>query len=119
MKSGEDSAKLEKEFKKLRSRHAQANQNPDGHRSPIQQLRDMIPQGDGEPLKNLNGLQDQSLILKDEDPVRWQYHVSEAAQALPMFNKELSDAIRLDKESGACGTLLRHRARVHGGLWPL
>ncbi len=113
MKSGEDSARLERRFKALRSRHA--NQNMDGYRGPIQRLRDMIPQGDNEPLKNLDGLQDPSLILRDEDPSRWQYHVDEAAAALPKFNRELSDAIRLDDELGACHTLLRQCLRAYGG----
>ncbi|KAI1792587.1 RdRP-domain-containing protein [Ganoderma leucocontextum] len=114
MKSGEDLAKLERRFKALRSRHA--NLNLDGFKGPIQRLRDMIPQGDTDPLRNLDTLQDPTLIIRDEDPSRWEYHVSEAAQTLPRFNKELRDAIRLDDEYGECGIVLRHHVRAHRGL---
>ncbi|PIL36406.1 RNA-dependent RNA polymerase [Ganoderma sinense ZZ0214-1] len=98
VKSGEDFATLKEQFETLRSRHAQTSKKPNGSQSPIQKLRDMVPQPHKEKLEGLDGLQDEALILRDEDPTRWQHHISEAMEALPRFNREFFQAIRDDKE---------------------
>ena len=115
MKSGEDLARLERRFKALRIPHR--NLSPKGYRSPIQRLRDMIPERADEEPRNLNSRQDPALVLRDEDPSRWQHHVSEAAQVLPKFNRELSEAIGLDQEYGECDTILKCSSRAHGDFF--
>ena len=104
MKSGEDFSRLEKKFKHLQSRHAGRNLND--FAGPVQRLRDMIPDTRGESLRNLGNQHDPSLILRDEDPIQWSRHLSEAAHVLPMFNKELSKAIAFDDAYGTVYTVL-------------
>ena len=107
VKSGEDFAKLKKQFEALRrSRHARTSKKGNGYQGPIQKLRAMVPQRHKETLKGLHGLQDEALILGDEDPARWQVYVSEAAKALLKFNQELALAIRDDKEFGAWDSII-------------
>ncbi|KAI0751822.1 RdRP-domain-containing protein [Daedaleopsis nitida] len=101
MKSGEDLTKLESKFKRHQSRYS--SQSFSGFVSPIQRLRDMIPQLDRESNLGLSGRQcDQALILRDEEPTRWNDYLSEARQVMRDFNRELSNAIRLDEQFG-CG----------------
>ncbi|KAI0717592.1 RdRP-domain-containing protein [Cerioporus squamosus] len=96
MKSGEDFARLRARFKEVQSRH-RGNVTP-GFVSPIQQLRDMIPQTDvSESAKNLEAdCCDPALIRREEDPVRWNNLLAEAREVMPRFNKDMRDAIKLD-----------------------
>ncbi|TBU29169.1 RdRP-domain-containing protein [Dichomitus squalens] len=116
MKSGEDFARLEKRFKQLQSRHA--GHNLDDFKSPIQRLRDLIPEGEGEKLQNLSGRHDLSLILRDEDPTRWNRHLSEAVNVLPRFNKELSKAINLDSDYGQLRSICGIKPRTYTSHFP-
>ncbi|KAI0352487.1 RdRP-domain-containing protein [Trametes cingulata] len=95
MKSGEDFAKLEADFRALCSRYSAVH--PEHFVSPLEVLRRMIPEVDdasSEPLEC-----DSTLILKDEDPRLWQEYIAEAKRVMPRYNKELSGAIELDRES--------------------
>ncbi|KAI0686125.1 RdRP-domain-containing protein, partial [Earliella scabrosa] len=98
MKSGEDLATLEADFKRTQARHAKG-ENFDGFISPMQHLRDMIPQMEPGPKSVLDSTRcDPALLLGREDSSRWEHYVAEARREMRNFNRELSDAINLDKE---------------------
>lgn len=98
MKSGDDFTKLEAKFKRMQARHN--TRSLDRLVSPIQHLRDMIPQTTGENETSLSTTQcDPALILKDEDPSRWNHYISEARRVMPSFNNRLSSAIKLDQDA--------------------
>ncbi|TFK81241.1 RdRP-domain-containing protein [Polyporus arcularius HHB13444] len=96
MKSGEDFARLGARFREVKARHP-GIVTP-GFVSPIQRLRDMIPHTDlSESANNLSVDRcDLALIRREENPARWNDFLAEAREVLPRFNKDLSEAIKLD-----------------------
>ena len=98
MKSGEDLAKLDKQFKRLCSHYASTM--PDNFTSPIEVLRSMIPTADVSPPRPL--VCDPSLSLQNEDPDLWREYTAEAKRVMPQFNGSLREAIQLDRESDTC-----------------
>ncbi|KAI0655297.1 RdRP-domain-containing protein [Cubamyces menziesii] len=99
MKSGEDLAKLDKQFKRLCSHYAPTM--PDNFTSPIEVLRSMIPTADVSPPRPL--VCDPSLSLQNEDPDLWREYTAEAKRVMPQFNGSLREAIQLDRESDTSG----------------
>ncbi|KAI8984846.1 RdRP-domain-containing protein [Trametes punicea] len=97
MKSGEDFAKLEEEYRKLKSQHRVVNVGP--YQSPIQMLRNMIPN----PTVSGPGVYqcDPCLILKDTYPRLWQQMIEEASSVMPRYNDQLCCAIQLDHETAS------------------
>ena len=101
MKSGEDLAKLDKQFKRLCARYAPTN--TDNFTSPIEVLRNMIPTADVSSPRPL--VCDPSLILQTEAPDLWREYMAEAKRVMPQFNGSLREAIQSDRESDTCRSL--------------
>ncbi|OSD01932.1 RdRP-domain-containing protein [Trametes coccinea BRFM310] len=96
-KTGDDLSRLEYEFRTLRRSRQQANLWPGTYVSPIQALRDMVPQNT-EPVQG-KLVCDKSLVIEYENPLLWQESVAEAERVMRRYNKELRHAHKLDCES--------------------
>ncbi|KAH9950119.1 RdRP-domain-containing protein [Amylocystis lapponica] len=95
MKSGDDPAELQRKFAALTGK-ARGASRP--YISPVQRLRNMVPQQD---LANIDKFEcDPALILRDQDPGLWEDFTSEARSVLQQYNKALSVAIREDADDG-------------------
>ena len=100
MKSGEDFERLERRFKSLKNQYGVRDLN--GFVSPIQRLRDMVPQLQNARSQVLDGSQcDDDMILRSEGPDSWRRLQNEAVSVMGHFNRELSQAIKLDEDSCA------------------
>ena len=99
MKTGEDPARLERQLKALQQQLS--TRSLDTFQSPIQHLRDMIPQEDNEKPVPLDGTKcDLDLILRKEDPQRWAQYTTEAPSVMQRYNQALARAISADKDAG-------------------
>ena len=99
MKSGEDCARLERQFKALQQQYS--TRSLDNFRSPIQHLRDMIPHDSNNRPVPLDGTQcDPDLILREEDPQRWNRYTPEAPSIMQRINQALFQAIKADNDAG-------------------
>ncbi|KAI0368426.1 RdRP-domain-containing protein [Pilatotrama ljubarskyi] len=97
MKTGEDFAKLEADFRALCASYSVVHL--DRFVSPLEVLRRMIPEVEASSPRALEC--DSALVLRDEDPRLWQEYIAEAKRVMPRYNQELSGAIELDRESSS------------------
>ncbi|KAI9059056.1 RdRP-domain-containing protein [Trametes sanguinea] len=97
-KSVDDFRRLEYEFGMLRSQ-PDANLRPGNYISPMQALRNMVPQA-GESVVGRPTC-DRSLIIKTENPLLWREFVAEAESVMPRYNRDLRRATKLDRENFA------------------
>lgn len=105
MKTGGNVTNLKQEFEKAyralgQKKPAQAT----GFRSPIQRLRDQVPQVPNPKMQRFDC--DPALVLERDGKGLWDKYLREAEGVMSAFNQALSAAIQGDEASKAGGTCL-------------
>ncbi|TFY67076.1 hypothetical protein EVJ58_g1871 [Rhodofomes roseus] len=96
IKSGTDMQELKRRFFAVRTQARNAAARYRDFRNPLNCLRDLVPRKDGAKISSFTC--DDALLIQDQDPKVWDDVMREARQAMREFNRELSQALRVDGE---------------------